>query len=106
MIVGDGYGRRLPPIPEKSDPVPVIDADAVLAAAVAPQHFQAIAREKSQVVQIDGQVDIFQLFRSKGMELPRAGTPGRGAVRAVENVRRPLVRKIRNHRNILAAMAD
>ena len=102
MIVADGHGRRLPARPDKADTVAVIDADAVLAPAVAPQRFQPIARRLRQVIQRDGRVKGFQLFRGDGMEFRRASTPGGGVVHAVENIRSPPVGKIRNHSAILA----
>lgn len=48
VVIGDFYVVRVLIFPTKADAEPVIDADAVLAGAIAFQHFKAVARRKPQ----------------------------------------------------------
>ena len=105
MIIGDFYGADAARIPDKTDAILAVNADAVLTAQVAAQGFQPIARRIAQLVQIIDRVKSIQQLGGKGMELPGASTPGGGAVDAVENICCPRVGKIRNHPAILALMA-
>ena len=105
MIVGNFYGADAARIPDKTDAILAVNADAVLPAPVAAQGFQPISRRIAQLVQVVGRVKSIQQVGGQGMELPGTGTPGGGAVDAVENICCPLVGKIRNHPDILALMA-
>ena len=105
VVIGDGYGVGPPRLPDKADTVLVVDAEAVLAAPVAAQSFQSVAGMQRQVIQLPGLVDIIQLAPGRRPQMLRASAPGRRAVDAVEYIPSSLVRKSRNHRNILARPA-
>ena len=101
VVIGDGHGISPPGLPDKADTILVVDAEAVLAAPVAPQQFQSIARVQGQFIQLPGLVDIIQLAPGRRPQVLRAGAPGRRAVDAVGYILRSLIRKSLNHPDIL-----
>jgi hypothetical protein len=63
--------------PDEADAVLVIDPDAVLSTAVTRQCFQAIARERCEIPQIRGCVELLQLPLSHACNvLQTAAEPG------------------------------
>lgn len=86
VIVGNFNFFRTCARPEKTYPILLIDADAVLALSFAFQRFQTIARWDAQVIQRFGGVKQIQLL---GCDLPkrlRANPPGGLRVDAIEDI--------------------
>jgi hypothetical protein len=51
VIIDDLYVPGVSPLPDKANPKPIIDPDAVLALAVSPQGFQTVTRRALQVME-------------------------------------------------------
>src|SRR3546814_5121700 len=93
VVVHDFYVFGVRAIPAKADPELVVDPDAVLALAIAPQGFQTIARRHPQIIQATGPVELFQLASANrggavitsnvnsGAEHGFAGAYNRGRIR-------------------------
>src|SRR6266702_3908006 len=61
MAVHDFHSLRIETVPDETNPPLIIDADALLARAVAFEGFQAVAGRRKQVAQRPRPVQIFQL---------------------------------------------
>src|SRR5256885_994141 len=71
VIVHDRHIPRRALAPFKAYPPLIVDADAVLSAAVAVQSFKAIARRNPQIVELLGRVDGEELGSRPALDLVR-----------------------------------
>jgi hypothetical protein len=71
MVIDNFNVPRLTLVPSKAYPPLVIDADAMLSRAVAVKSFQAIARQRSQIVQPVGRIDGQKLCTGSALNLVR-----------------------------------
>src|SRR5690625_2410388 len=74
VIVGELHPVRASRCPREADAVLVIDADAVLALAVADERFESVAGRHGEVVEVVSRVEHEQFLQrppSKGWAVPR-----------------------------------
>lgn len=76
MIVHDLDIVRVAVAPAEADPPLVVDANAVLAAPIALERFQPVARWHSQVIEALGGVELHEFPKHDPLELRRESAAG------------------------------
>ena len=71
MIIDNFHGKGVCALPAETNPILVIDTDAVLSRAVGFQSFQAVSWRDSQVIQTVGLVEHEQLSSGHALEICR-----------------------------------
>lgn len=89
MIVGDLDSSRTLVRPAEAETILIVDADTVLAFALALEDFEPIAWESPQVAKIGGLVERVELAARYGPEVLGAGVAGIFSVCPVEDVFSP-----------------
>lgn len=69
MVVHDLYVKSGPVPPDKTQPVLIIDSNAVLSSAIAVQRFQAISRRDLQVIERHGGVQNSKLLEGSSVQI-------------------------------------
>ena len=86
MVVGYLHFGRTWVGPDETDPIPVVDANAVLPASVPGQSFKPVAGRYAEVAQYSGGIELIQLSLSHAPNSGRTGPPRRSSVAPVEDV--------------------
>src|SRR6266404_4080213 len=69
MVVHDLHVQRFAVFPQKADAPLLVDADAVLALAIALERFELISRRHAQIAEIRGRIKILQLLSRTLLDL-------------------------------------
>ena len=75
MVVDDLDIIRVPLVPSKADPVPVVDADTMTGCPVAPQRFKAVAGRYQQVAEPSRTVQRHEPAKSDRFYVDEPGHP-------------------------------
>ena len=105
MVVDDLDIQRSKLGPVKANPIPFVDADAVLPFTIAAQSLKAISWWNPEMVQFFHGVEMIQPPGGHAPKSPRARASRGLGVAAVEYVLRTLVRKRLDHRIIIACIS-
>jgi len=73
-------------LPAETDPILLIDPDAVLSVSIARESLEMVPGRNRELLQIPDTVELRQLAPKRWPELPRARSPGAPAVHTVEQI--------------------
>jgi hypothetical protein len=94
---------RIPPT--ETDPILVIDPDAVLTATISPKRLQAVPGRYPQVVHDLGLIECVELPRSHLPQRPRQPLAGNLGVSTIEEVFSRLITEASDHGNMIARLS-
>jgi hypothetical protein len=91
--------------PTETDPILVIDPDAVLTATISPKRLQAVPGRYLQVVHDLGLIECVELPRSHLPQRPRQPLAGNLGVSTIEEVFSRLITEASDHGNMIARLS-
>lgn len=102
MVVHDFYLRWTLAGPPETDPVSLVDPDAVPTSPLAHQRFESIPRGNPKFFEAFHGIELIQLPAGYGPKLTRTALAGRFRVPAVKHVLRTLAREGPYHGDTIA----
>jgi hypothetical protein len=73
-------------LPSETDPILVVDPDAVLLAPIAVKPLKMISRRNGKVQKVPNVIDLVELSSGNAPEVSWTGSPGSGGIEAIEDV--------------------
>ena len=105
MIVDYFNADRTRIRPSETDPILVIDPDAVLTATISPKCLQAVPRRYPQIVHDLGLIECIELPRRHLPQRPRQPLAGNLRIPTIKEIFGRLITEASDHRHMIARLS-